>query len=61
MIPKLMDYMPRGPFSYAAMEDVANATMSYRIADVDDNRIATCYDENNARFIVAILNQERKQ
>lgn len=56
-IPGLMNYMPRGPFSYAADDSAA----SYRIADADDNRIATCYDENNARFIVAVLNQDRKK
>lgn len=47
----LMNYIPKAPFKYELVGD------SYRISDGQDNRIATCYEENNARFIVSVLNQ----
>lgn len=58
----LMDYMPKPPFSYENIEDLLSPyKVHYRVRDGDDNRIATCYEEGNARFIVATLNQVYKK
>lgn len=51
----LMNYIPKAPFKYESIGQ--GTTPNFRISDADDNRIATCYDENNARFIVSVLNQ----
>lgn len=51
-----------GPFGYESITDDAVKTgptpcVHFRVHDSKDNRIATCYDEENARFIVGQLNR----
>lgn len=55
--------VPSGPFNYESIGDESVKTgptpgVHYRIHDAKDNRIATCYDQDNARFIVGQLNQQ---
>jgi hypothetical protein len=45
----------RGPFGYTPIMD--GFKPAYRVHDGADNRIATCYDEANAQFIVGELNR----
>ena len=50
----------RGPYSYEPITD--DRGTHFRVRDGADNRIATCWDEGNAKFIVRVLNRaaERK-
>jgi hypothetical protein len=45
----------KGPFSYSKQIDVEHDEYHFRIADVDDNAVAFCYDEDNAKEIVKLL------
>lgn len=48
---------PKGPFSYETIEDKnVRGGYHWRVRDADDNRIATCFVEDNAKFIVERLN-----
>lgn len=56
--------VPDGPFNYESIGDESVKTgptpgFHYRIHDAKDNRIATCYDQDNARFIVGQLNGKK--
>jgi hypothetical protein len=52
----------KAPFSYERIPDsTAPHHFHLRIADADDNRVATSYDEGNAAQLVALLNGARSQ
>jgi hypothetical protein len=58
LMPNCLDGINQAPFTYEKIEDSkAKGGFHYRIADRADNRIATCYEEFNAAFIVDILNK----
>ena len=42
-------------YSYEAITDSAGAR-HFRVRDADDNRVATCFLEDNARLVVGALN-----
>lgn len=45
------------PFTYETIPDkTTRRGVHYRVKDESDNRLATCFDEGNARLIVAALN-----
>lgn len=53
------------PFHYTRVKDATVKTGRYkgyhfRITDDEDHRIATCYNEINAKFIVGALNTRAK-
>lgn len=48
----------RGPFGYEVIDPDSEGRRHLRIFDRSDSRIATCYSEENARFIVRTLNRD---
>lgn len=51
--------MYNGPFDYQLIRQ--DGAENYRVRDVEtDSRIATCYNERNAIFIVSMLNLANK-
>lgn len=50
----MLDSQLRGPFSY---ERLTAQDVSFRIRDADDNRLGTCYVEENAKTITDALNK----
>jgi len=47
----------QAPFSWELIPKSVHVVQNYRIRDSEDNRIATCYSEENATFIVKMLNK----
>lgn len=47
-------------YSYEALRQ-SDGGMQYRIRDEKDNRIATCWQEENAQTVVAALNAVRSE
>lgn len=54
-----LDRLNPGPYTVEKISPDSDGRTHWRIADGADNRIATCYDEGNARFIALQLNKGR--
>jgi len=51
-----------GPYTYSAQQGSGGLNdVHFRVQDVQDNRIATCYLEENARLIVGLMNANRHE
>lgn len=48
----------RGPYTYSRSRDHASKELFFRLADGDDNAIAFCYSDFNARQICETLNRD---
>jgi hypothetical protein len=51
----------KGPYDYEIMRAMNGNPAHYRIRDAADNRVATCYTQENADFVVSCLNSASNQ
>lgn len=54
-----MDYERGMKYSYEKISPDSEGKTHFRISDPFDNRIATCYQEENAKIVVKALNGDR--